>query len=416
MIFHSRSISILLFVLAASAGARAQTLELAAYSKGGDLSGFLSGGELRGGPEQYSKVSLVFKEPQNLKRIELDSCEAELKDGVEFFFDPGFRRSFIEGGGKKLRIDVPPDAVKSFAIQFGRNQDFCVRNLRLVQKSAPKKGKAIELKAPRSVAATFKPSTGIAELFDSRPQTEPTQAKELSIEFAANQSFDRLRVWQGLGSEHATSLSVTADAGPAQTFEVATSTGVQELKLEKPVSPKKVVLKMKTGSLGELHFASGDEEVVPMVSVQDDSVLRAVASLGLSSVLDRELLARLDEKDAWIFRFRSDGTFFIRGYGDSISEARAFSVLGSFRVVKTTKKGAQLQLTGIRVPTATAWDGVLCPFECGETIGKRDQAVNDLIEIEDVKAGAVMIRNRTDLEKRTIPFSDLKSQNSAIEE
>ncbi|MEK7357210.1 MAG: hypothetical protein AAB250_12225, partial [Bdellovibrionota bacterium] len=82
--------------------------------------------------------------------------------------------------------------------------------------------------------------------------------------------------------------------------------------------------------------------------------------------------------------------------------------LGALRVAATL--GVELH------PTALAWDGVLCPFECGGAIEKKTQMVSDVIELEEAKAGAVMVRNRAPVAKRTIPFSDLKSQNSAFED
>ncbi|MES2966096.1 MAG: hypothetical protein V4760_19605, partial [Bdellovibrionota bacterium] len=48
--------------------ASAQKLELASFSGGADVAGFLAGGELRGGTEQFAKLSLVFAELQDLKR------------------------------------------------------------------------------------------------------------------------------------------------------------------------------------------------------------------------------------------------------------------------------------------------------------------------------------------------------------
>ncbi len=188
------------------------------------------------------------------------------------------------------------------------------------------------------------------------------------------------------------------------------------MKLEKSITGKKIILKPSGGRLSEVRFANGEDEFAPMALVRDEVELRAIASLNLGAMVDRELVARLDEKDAWLFRFRGDGTFFIRGYGESMDEARAFSAVGSYRIAKKTKAGAQFQLFGVRAPTAYAWDGTLCPFECGSALEKKDQLVGDLIELEATKAGAVMVRNRTAIAKRTLPFSDLKSQNSAIEE
>ncbi len=407
-----------LLIFGFSIGAAAASVEFATSSAGSDVTGFLAGGELKNGSQQYSKVSLVFKEAQDLKRVEFVSCEKELKDGVDFFFDPGFRRAYVEGGVKKFKVDVPGEAVRSLAIVFGRNQDFCVKDFKFV----PRSGKGSELSSPKFIDAKIKPSAENNELFDSRPQTVPSDMKETTIELASSQTFDRVRLWQSVSGEPAKGFSIGFDGAAAYAFETATSTGVQEFKFEKPVTAKKIVLKAKDGKLGELRFANGDEEFIPtsFFGASEDgkepTQMRKIASTSFASMLDRELVSRLDDKETWIFRFRSDGTFFMRGYGDDISEARAFSALGSYTIEKPTKTGARLQLHGIRVPTALAWDGVLCPFECGGAIEKKTQMVSDVIELEEAKAGAVMVRNRAPVAKRTIPFSDLKSQNSAFED
>lgn len=406
--------ALLIFAVATSLSlaSRAQSVEFASFGKTSDLSAFLSGGELRGGSETYSKLALVFREPREIKSVQFDSCDGEIKNGLEVFLAPGFRYHFVEGGTKKIKVETSSDPVKSIAIVFKRNRDFCVKNFKLV----PRKGPAPALTAPEVVEAKLKPDAEITELLDSRPQTEPASFKEIAVEFASPRPIDRLRVWQGLGPSRAKSVGFAADGAPARVFEVATSSGAQDLKLESPVTAKKVVVTAKDGVLSELRFANGEQEFVPALPVSQETELRRIASSSLASMLDLELSARVDEKDVWLFRFRSDGTFFIRGFGEDMTEARAFSALGSYRIEKQTKKGARLRLYGVRVPTANAWDGVLCPFECGGAVDRRDVSIDEVVELEEAKGGAIMVRNRTARAKRTLPFSDLKSQNSAFEE
>ncbi|MES2966097.1 MAG: hypothetical protein V4760_19610, partial [Bdellovibrionota bacterium] len=72
------------------------------------------------------------------------------------------------------------------------------------------------MKATRLVEAKLKPSMGNGMLFDSKPQTEPEDSKESTIEFAQTQTFDRIRVWQGLSEDRAKSFSISIDGAPGQ--------------------------------------------------------------------------------------------------------------------------------------------------------------------------------------------------------
>lgn len=128
-------------------------------------------------------------------------------------------------------------------------------------------------------------------------------------------------------------------------------------------------------------------------------------------IIDRELAAI--SEDRWIFRFRSDGTFFIRGFDDEYRKSRAYSALGKYEVVSSKADSIKLKLSGRKVVTAHAWDGVLCPEECG---GKspNEGTVNDELFVEEAKGAVWMVRNRTSRSERGLQFEDLKTKTTSL--
>ncbi|MES2855790.1 MAG: hypothetical protein V4692_08000, partial [Bdellovibrionota bacterium] len=84
----------------------------------------------------------------------------------------------------------------------------------------------------------------------------------------------------------------------------------------------------------------------------------------LKHFVDREY-TNGDKGELWRYRFRSDGTFFIRGYADDMSGAREFSAHGTYKISERSKKNAKLELEGFRYGTPQPWDGVVCSKDCG---------------------------------------------------
>jgi hypothetical protein len=142
-------------------------------------------------------------------------------------------------------------------------------------------------------------------------------------------------------------------------------------------------------------------------------VRKVFAEAGVLGVLDRELGAR-GEDDPWLFRFRSDGTFFIRGFSDEHRGARSYSALGSFELVSHEKGKVRLKLIGSRFPTAVPWDGVACPLACGDRGAAPGQLVEEDIQIEEARGATFIIRNRTARVGQTLPFSDLRVKRSTL--
>jgi hypothetical protein len=159
-----------------------------------------------------------------------------------------------------------------------------------------------------------------------------------------------------------------------------------------------------------------------------EKMRRAFAGPGLIDVIDRELSTK-NERENWLFRFRSDGTYFVRGFDDDYDKARAFSSIGTYDVKSSVQHKITLQLNGWRVSTPQAWDGIICPMMCGksmktgstETNAKVDAKtsatpVSDEVVVESLKGEVFMMRNRTSASKRSLPFADLRVKLSTLDE
>lgn len=131
-------------------------------------------------------------------------------------------------------------------------------------------------------------------------------------------------------------------------------------------------------------------------------------SAGLGRVLDQELNQK-NENERSIFRFRSDGSYFIFGKNDDSKSAGRYTAIGDYQIVNQKDKKITLQLNGHRLVTAEPWDGVLSEKHHGDqnlANSKSIKAIADVIQIERTNGG-YMIRNRENKENRVLPFSDI---------
>lgn len=164
-------------------------------------------------------------------------------------------------------------------------------------------------------------------------------------------------------------------------------------------------------------FARATEIVAPLVpfSRQVNPIWKAFAEHGLVAGLDRELKTR-DEEDPWSLRLRSDGTYYVQGKTDDPKMASSFTSSGSFEIIKRENKRITLRLQGSRFATPQGWDGLACPFACGERELRTGLDVVDEVELEKLPGAVFMLRNRTPRKARALPFSDLRMSVSTLEE
>ncbi len=260
-------------------------------------------------------------------------------------------------------------------------------------------------------------------------------------------------------------LEIRPDEGKNETKRLESRRDFQTLELKSPQAIRRLDFKSVstfagTSSvehvMGEVQLAAGGENwipVSPMLATSErdgrlSSHALAIRDSGYGDILDRELRAD-DRGDIWRFRFRSDGTFFARVFVDKARVSRAWSVTGQWRLVeiaspktdskKTKSKksvigdfaksqnasvqegefeapGLVLTVSGMKMSTSGVVDSLPCGNQCFGRVedrrptaaAARDLAVFDRLELKRERRSIFYIRNRTEVEKRTLEFGDLK--------
>ena len=424
------------------------------------FSALVNGGQWQAAAgSEFVKLVVVFREALPLIRVSVESCSGDFQDGANFYFDPGLRYGYSEGGRKIVSFSPSKDerGVRALTINFRHTVAPCIKNLILMDKD----GNPLRLSAPKSVAATISgwPKT-IDRLFDSKSETTvnfsvpglsvgkapaptPTtkSADETSdkasdkssshagvqpfviVNFAEPQIIDRILVWYGDQSSSRTFESVprlvrvmlSGGDNKGEMLSLKPLAGVQEARLQSPIHATRVTIKpLDSGTLSEIEFGGAGEVIIPFLPSQSSDFALAFTASGVEKVLEHELATHA-EKDNWLFRFRSDGTFFVYGFDDGSRGARKFSGLGTYQVLSAEKNKIKLSLSGTRRGTAAAWDGYVCELACNEPEGRDLARITDAVLIE--KTGtAYMVRNRTAPQKRTLPFSDMRTKISTLAE
>lgn len=201
--------------------------------------------------------------------------------------------------------------------------------------------------------------------------------------------------------------------------------------------------------LGEVQLSAGGENWIPVAVAGGagsgiSSEAMQVRERGYGDVLDRELRGN-ERGEVWKFRLRSDGTFYARVFVDRARVARAWSAIGTWRLQEKivgkqaepsptpgksflrafakspsafeaaqNTPGLSLVLTGTKIVTPDAADSLPCADECfapSETRGpseQRELPVFEQIELQRDGRSVFYLRNRTEPQKRTLEFADMK--------
>ena len=383
--------------------------------------------QLKPGPE-FVKFSVSFATPSNIKAVSIESCGGEFADGIDFFFYPGQRRVFVEGGRTFALARVPDDQpVSTLAVVFRHQTPSCLQGFRLFDRP----GRALLLTAPELSPGKTEGDEQ-RKLFDQRflipAEFSSGLAKDFSFE--SSQDFDRVQVWVGdqLGEANFREtpkllrFSISADGGKPQSIQAKEKLGMQEIMLKKPLAGKKIrFTPASSGALSELRFGSGSGSTARTFLPMEDGALeskvaKTFSDNQLKELLDHELVTR-EESDNWHFRFRSDSTFFVYGNNDEqLGVAGHLNGLGRFEVLGAQPKKIKIRLQGYKLEAAFLWDGSVCGPGCGETLPQKIKPIDETIVLERLPNGVFMVRNRNTQAKRTLLFSDLKSKVSSLSE
>ncbi len=395
------------------------TLVSASGDDGSSPTDLFAGGQWRPGSSRVAKLEMRLLEPQEFSRLELSTCDQALSDGVDLYVNFDEHYQFLESGKSKLVIALAESdkqkgrAVRTLAFNFRNNSDLCL--------TAPKffnGADEISVQAPKNLP--IESSVPLA-LFDARLETAAKIGGEpIEIKFVNEVIFGGLHIWNGNqtselkfnGDPRARSLELEGDNGFKETVELSDRFGSQLVQFKKEFRGRSLRLLVRENyggaplglaALSELQFVgghvAGSAQRRDFFGLDIRAAQRALLeerkasfrSADLVPVLDRSLWA-LEGDDRWVLRFRSDGTFFLRGHSDNLKEAKEFSFLGFYTVIESSQRGLKLKINGGRFSSHLELDGSWCGRDCAGGSGVPAVNLEDKIIVTSTKKGSFFVR------------------------
>lgn len=392
-------------------------------------------------------------------------------DGVELFVDLNEKRLFIDGGKKTAKFKLK-SSVRALTLGFLESQGLCLGKISLQTTSEWLRPRTIAATGHRVIAdgslgislRTIGEGEKTKFLGESRAERKPG---EWMLTWQNPLIVESVRVWNGNQNpgenfndvDRVKDIEIRTDGGKPMHATLEDRRHPQQLELGGAHPIRTLELKSVSSypgnivgepNLAEVQLSAGGENWIPVVVASETNSgesLQAtvIRDRGYGDVLDRELRAD-DRGQTWKFRIRSDGTFFARVFMDKARVAKAWSVTGAWNLLdrivvpasapssiakalsksfaKTSVKagptaaapvsGLGLSLVGVKIASAEALDSLPCGSNCFSgavtraPTDSREQPVSEQIELQREGRSIFLIRNRTDQEKRTLEFADLK--------
>ncbi|MDX9730643.1 MAG: hypothetical protein RBT63_02625 [Bdellovibrionales bacterium] len=397
--------------------------------------------------QRHSKWSVLFDTPLRLESVEVVTCEGTkaFEDGIELLLDHDSKRFFRDGGRKSVTFDLGARGksssrarsrtlARSLTLNFFESSGLCLERVRLRTGSD-------EWIRPRLLEVTGSTvladgMIGMGVVYPPLKRSSERERKigEWSLNWETPLIVESLQVWNGnqhpgdafTESERVKELEVRLGDSGAIPMILEDRRFSQQLDFKEPRAARSLRLKAKSSyegteksepMLGEIRLLAGGETWFPIAdSVAENPGVKMVRDLQYGDILDRELRYR-DRADLWQFRFRSDGTFFARVFADKARLTRGWSATGMWRVVSKEDKASGalgLALVGVKLATHIPIDGLPCANRCYVPSPDRGPSsikelpVLEEIELEREGANVFFLRNRTEPDKRTLDFSNMK--------
>lgn len=428
--------------------ARVAQIELA-YStptSQGDAWGALWGESIQFPKEQrHSKVIYLFDRGVQLKRIQIESCGADFSDAAEVWLDHLRRTELLEGGRSQLtwRLENSGEKVQSISLAFRESSGVCLKKIELLTDPPLQMPKWVRVNSDSTVSWA-----------DGVPMAEGPDRGKLNL--TEEVEFDGLRIWLGdqlpleawpsSGRPHDVEVQIPGlsrglilplrDTRFAQDFRFAdlvtgdspwangvktrqisfSLRGVHSGTSEQPLARDRA----RISEVQLLRRAIATPIVLRGAQVPEQEEVKAWRAVDFAKVLDREL--KSDEREeyeaSWVFRFRSDGTYFA---GNA-----AWSSQGRWRVLgRPSSDGLKLELKGGKWRTPRPSDSVPCASRCHGMEEQRSIAsqmrtqageisVSEVVELQKFNRSRWILRNRQPVSSRSLDFSDVRLRVNSL--
>jgi hypothetical protein len=395
--------------------------------------------------QRHSKLVYLFDRSVRLKRIQIESCGAEFSDAAEIWLDHLRKAERLEGGRSQMswKLENDGEKVQSISVAFLESAGVCLKKVDLETEPS--------LLTPKWVRVG---EDSIANWADGVPLAEGPDRGRLN--FNEEIEFDGVRIWLGdhlpleawpsSGRPREVELRAKGisrnlvlplrDTRFAQEFRFADLVA-GESPWAKGVKTRSISFAMRgvhsgtseqaqardRARIAEVQLLSRDHATPILlrsarIPEQDD--VKAWRALDFAKVLDREL--KSDEREgteaSWVFRFRSDGSYFAGNV--------SWSSQGRWRVLgRPSSDGLRLELKGGKWRTPRPSDTVPCASRChavdeqrGIASQMRTQAgeisVSEVVELQKFERARWILRNRNPPAARNLDFSDVRLRVNSL--
>jgi hypothetical protein len=364
---------------------------------------------------KYVKLHLYMDQPiKNVGRVEITTCNKAWTSGMAdkavayFNFDEVIGDSDSDSEIQSLQTKLSNDKtlvfraydfspkipdLDSLTINFGDINNVCIQSVSFftedgakipIETSVPVEGqiKASSVQVP---AEAYSPEN----LFDSKFEyswatNKVANGANLEIHFDLDTRVEKLKIWNGYQrsvvhcqqNSRVKALTITGDNNYSAEVKVEDKLGGQEISLPKPFTGKNLKLTVKESikgksyedlAISEMRFFDGKSWLLinPIKNIQsiNQKIRAEFKKANLDSILNNEITSSgLSEGSSWIFRFRSDGSMFIEGYG--YSTENKYSALGNFEIKSASAKGIQVRVFGYLYKSKFSMDCNGCGLAC----------------------------------------------------
>ncbi|GEM_PF-3856251 len=395
--------------------------------------------------QRHSKLVYLLDQAVRLKRIQIESCGADFSDAAEVWLDHLRKAERLEGGRSQMlwKLENDGEKVQSISIAFLESAGVCLKKVEL-ETEPP-------LRTPKWIRVG---EDSVVTWADGVPLAEGSDRGRLS--FNEEIEFDGVRIWLG---DHLPLEAWPSSGRPREVelqaqgisrhlvLPVRDTRFAQEFRFAdlvagdspwaKGIKARSVSLAMRgvhsgtseqtqardRARIAEVQLLSRDQATpillrAARIPEQDD--VKAWRAVDFAKVLDREL--KSDEREgieaSWVFRFRSDGSYFA-GNASWSSQGR-WRVLG-----RPSSDGLRLELKGGKWRTPRPSDSVPCASRCHAVDEQRSIAsqmrtqageisVSEVVELQKFDRARWILRNRKPAASRHLDFSDVRLRVNSL--
>lgn len=371
---------------------------------------------------EFAKIYMYLDEATNIGSFEVETCSVQVDETIAGFinFDEySEEKMFVN---KKVTFEIPSKVqdTRSVTLNFQENQDFCLKSIRFFDRE--KKNYDVvtveNVDGYVTASSTHKPYSayGVMNMFDSRYEhawaTEgKTKDLTLLFEFKKKKKVTKIRIWNGyqrsdvhyFSNARTKNIIIEGPNGEKENLMVLDRMGAFIIDLKKPFKGKSFKIHVKESYPGrvykdlvisEMKFFDGERWFQPnplphLRKLSQDNIAKfRKAKLGF--LLGKEISGSekiekkgISKNSSWEFRFRTDGSMFLRG------DASGFFGLGNFNVTYVKPGEMTLAVFGfLRRITEfedLAMDCNGCGRDCNLTqrkIGKNEKIFQDFFLIK----------------------------------